>query len=164
MLRTGARGVRAKAEPEPEQIRLLAVRVGERLFGLDIHEVKEVIPYGRSAPSPRPPQFIEGIVEHKGRLLPVLNLRRRLGLPEPGPGAQPVLLHVAWEGVSLGITVDGAARVLGVRADEMLPAPPQVFGIRAEYIRGVARLDGRPVVWLATSRLLASTEPIAMGE
>ena len=161
MLRMGAR---AKAAPEPEQIRLLTVRVGERLFGLDIHEVKEVIPYRRSIRTPRPPHFIEGIVEHKGRLLPVLSLRRRLGLPELGPEARPVLLHVAWEGVSLGIMVDDAARVLGVRADEMLPAPPQVFGIRAEYIRGVARLEGRPVVWLATSRLLASAEPITMGE
>lgn len=164
MLRAGALGARAKAAPEPEQIRLLAVTVGDRLFGLDILEVREVIPYRRAAPIPRPPHYIEGIVEHKGRLLPVLSLRRRLGLPEPGPGVRPVLLHVAWEGVSLGITVDDAARVLGVRADEMLPAPPQVFGIRAEYIRGVARLDGRPVVWLATSRLLASAEPIALGE
>lgn len=161
MLRTGTR---AKAAPEPEQIRLLAVRVGERLFGLDIHEVKEVIPYQRSVPTPRPPHFIEGVVEHQGRLLPVLSLRRRLGLPELRPGARPVLLHVAWEGVALGLAVDDAARVLGVRADEMLPAPPQVYGIRAEYIRGVARLDGRPVVWLATSRLLASAEPIALGE
>lgn len=161
MLRTGSR---TKATPEPETLQLLAVTVGKRLFGFDIHEVREIFPYRVPAPTPRPPNFVEGIVHHKGRLLPVLSLRRRLGLPEPDPEARGVLLHVTWEGVSLGIGVDAASQVIGVKADELMAAPPQVFGIRAEYIRGVATLGGRPVVWLATSRLLASAEPITMGE
>ncbi len=161
MLRVGSR---AKVAPEPEQVRLLAVTVGKRLFGFDIHEVREIAPYRAPARTPRPPNFVEGIVEHKGRLLPVLSLRRRLGLSEPGPEARPVLLLLAWEGVSLGISVDAATQIIGVRADELMPAPPQVFGIRAEYIRGVAKLGVRPVVWLATSRLLASAELITIVE
>ena len=161
MLRGGAR---AKVAPEPDSLQLLAVTVGKRLFGFDIHEVKEVAPYRAPAGTPRPPNFVEGIVEHKGRLLPVLSLRRRLGLSEPGPGTRPVLLLLAWEGVSLGISVDAATQVMGVRVDELMPAPPQLFGVRAEYIRGVAKLGARPVVWLATSRLLASAEPITMVE
>jgi purine-binding chemotaxis protein CheW len=85
MLRGGAR---AKVAPEPDSLQLLAVTVGKRLFGFDIHEVKEVAPYRAPAGTPRPPNFVEGIVEHKGRLLPVLSLRRRLGLAEPGPGTR----------------------------------------------------------------------------
>ena len=161
MLRVGPR---ARVAPEPEALQLLAVTVGNRLFGFDIHEVREIAPYRASARTPRPPNFVEGIVEHKGHLLPVVSLRRRLGLSEPGPGTRPVLLLLAWEGVSLGISVDAATQVIAIRADELMPAPPQVFGIRAEYLRGVAKLGGRPVVWLATSRLLASAEPITMVE
>jgi purine-binding chemotaxis protein CheW len=160
MLRVGSR---AKAAPEADRVQLVAATVGKRLFGFDIHEVREIIPYRAPARTPRSPSFVEGIVEHKGRLFPVLSLRRRLGLPEPGPGGRAVLL-LAWEGVSLGVSVDAATQVVGVRADELMPAPPQVFGIRAEYIRGVAKLGVRPVLWLATSRLLTSAEPITMVE
>jgi chemotaxis signal transduction protein len=96
------------------------------------------------------------------------------GIPPAEGGARPLLGSLPVQGGTLP-TVDLAAlfegsgtaaatQVMRVRVDELLPAPPQIFGIRAECIRGVSKLGGRPVVWLATSRLLASAEPITMVE
>jgi len=80
------------------------------------------------------------------------------GIPPAEGGARPLLGSLPVQGGTL------PTQVMGVRVDRLLPAPPQIFGIRAEYIRGVSKLGGRPVAWLATSRLLASAEPITMVE
>jgi chemotaxis signal transduction protein len=94
------------------------------------------------------------------------------GIPPAEGVARPLLGSLPVQGgtlptvdlAALSGAGDAATQVMGVRVDELRPAPPQIFGIRAEYIRGVSKLGERPVVWLATSRLLASAEPITMVE
>jgi purine-binding chemotaxis protein CheW len=134
-----------------------------KTFAVDLPLVEQIIEYRPPTPTPRRPPFVEGLLEHRGRFVPVLSLRRRLGLPEE-PIAHPAILllrEVAPDPV-IGVAVDQVLRVLSLQRDAVLAPPPKVFGIRAEYIRGVANAGGRPIVWLDLGRVFASSEPIVL--
>jgi len=114
-------------------------------------------------PTPQRLPFIEGVVEHRGRFLAVASLRKRLGLSEAGPPHPPiVLLTGIGQDPCLGLVVDQVMRVVSLDPEALLPPPPRVFGIRAEFIRGVANTGGRPVVWLEVEKLLTSAEPVTL--
>ena len=92
-----------------------------------------------------------------------MNLRKRLGVEGPGP-ENPAILLLAGIGkdAMLGLMVDQVVRVLLLPAEKVLAPPPRVFGIRSDFIRGVANASGRPVVWLDETKLLTSAEPITL--
>ncbi len=142
---------------------LLIFAVGGRQFAVEVGGVEQILEYRPSHVTPRRPPYVEGILEHRGRYVPVLNLRQRLGLPEEtAPHPAIVLLRGIGSDPLVGLVVDRVDRILSVPADGVLTPPPRVFGIRAEYVRGVANAGGRPVVWLDEVKLLTSAEPITL--
>ena len=92
-----------------------------------------------------------------------VNLRRRFGLTEGRP-AHPAVLLLSGVGQDplVGLVVDQVLRVLSLPSEGVLSPPPRVFGIRAEYIRGVANAGGRPIVWLDILKVLTATEAITL--
>jgi purine-binding chemotaxis protein CheW len=138
-------------------------QVAGKSFAVDLGQVERIIDYHEPTKTPRRPPHVEGVVEHRGRYLAVLNLRKRLGVTDPGP-AHPAVLLITGAGPDafVGLIVDQVLRVLSLSSDGILAPPPRVFGIRAEYIRGVANAGGRPIVWLDVTKLLSTTEPIVL--
>lgn len=134
-----------------------------RAFAVDLNQVEHIVEYREPTKTPRRPPHVEGVVEHRGRYLAVVNLRKRFGVEAPGP-AHPAVLLVTGAGPDpvVGIVVDQVLRVLSLPSDGVLSPPPRVFGIRAEFIRGVANTGGRPVVWLDVTRLLTTTEAMTL--
>jgi purine-binding chemotaxis protein CheW len=132
-------------------------------FAVELCQVEQIIEYREPTKTPRRPPHVEGVIEHRGRYLAVLNLRKRLGVAEPGP-AHPAVLLITGVGPDprVGLVVDQVLRVLSLPSDGVLTPPPRVFGIRAEYIRGVANTGGRPLVWLDVTKLLATAEAITL--
>jgi purine-binding chemotaxis protein CheW len=132
-------------------------------FAVELGQVEQIIDYREPTKTPRRPPHVEGVIEHRGRYLAVLNLRKRLGVAEPGP-AHPAVLLITGAGPDprVGLVVDQVLRVLSLPSDGVLNPPPRVFGIRSEYIRGVANAAGRPLVWLDVTKLLATAEAITL--
>jgi purine-binding chemotaxis protein CheW len=140
----------------------LMFQLAGKAFAVDLTQVEQIIEYRPPTRTPRPPPYVEGVLDYRGRFLPVMSLRRRLGIPDEESGHPAILLltGVGPDGI-LGVTVDQVLRVLSLSREHVLLPPPRVFGIRAEFIRGVANVGGRPIVWLDMGKLLLSTEPIA---
>lgn len=132
-------------------------------FAVELRQVEQIIDYREPTKTPRRPPHVEGVIEHRGRYLAVLDLRKRFGVAEPGP-AHPAVLVITGAGPDprVGLVVDQVLRVLSLPSDGVLTPPPRVFGIRAEFIRGVANAGGRPVVWLDVTKLLATGEAITL--
>lgn len=132
-------------------------------FAVGVDRLQHILEYQAPTRTPRRPPYVEGIIQHKGRVLPLVSLRRRLGVEGAGP-EHPAILLLAGVGADavVGLTVDQVVRVLSLPADKVLLPPPRVFGIRAEFIRAVANAGGRPVVWLDERKLLTSAEPITL--
>jgi len=142
---------------------VLMFLVAGKQFAVDLGRVLHILDYQAPTRTPRRPPYVEGIIQHKRRYLPLVNLRKRLGVQGADPG-NPAILLLAGIGQDpvVGLMVDRVVRVLGLSAEKMLAPPPRVFGIRADFIRGVANAGGRPVVWLDEVKLLTSAEPIML--
>jgi purine-binding chemotaxis protein CheW len=134
-----------------------------RLFAVDLSRVQHILDYLAPTRTPRRPPFVEGIMQHKGRFLPVVSLRQRLGVEGATPLHPAILLLTGiLQDSVVGLTVDQVLRVLSLPLAKVLAPPPRVLGIRAEFIRGVANAGGRAVVWLNEAKLLTSDEPISL--
>ncbi len=144
-------------------VTVLIFVVAGRQFAVDIGRVEQILDYRPPVPTPRRPPYVEGILEHGGRYVPVLSLRDRVGAAG-APASHPaiVLLRGVGSDPLVGVVVDQVVRILSLPPDGIVAPPPRVFGIRAEFIRGVANAGGRPVVWLDEAKLLTSSEPISL--
>jgi len=150
----------ARADRTPQ---VVLFQVAGKSFAVDLDQVEQIIDYREPTRTPRRPPHVEGVVEHRGRYIAVVNLRTRLGVAEPGP-AHPAILLITGTGSDpvVGLIVDHVFRVLSIPPEGVLSPPPRVFGIRAEYIRGVANAGGRPLVWLDVTRLLSTADAITL--
>jgi purine-binding chemotaxis protein CheW len=151
------------AEVAQDETSVLMFLLAGRQFAVDLNRVQHILDYQAPTRTPRRPPFVEGIMQHKGRFLPVVSLRKRLGVEGPAPLHPAILLLSGIAGDStVGLMVDQVLRVLSLPLEKVLAPPPRMLGIRAEFIRGVANAGGRPVVWLDEVKLLASDEPITL--
>jgi purine-binding chemotaxis protein CheW len=132
-------------------------------FAIELSRVQHILDYQTPTRTPRRPLYVEGLIQHKGRYLPLISLRRRLGVTEAGPENPAILLLGGFgQDPGVGLVVDQVVRVLSLPGEKVLRPPPRVFGIGSEFIRGVANAGGRPVVWLDEAKLLTSDEPIIL--
>jgi purine-binding chemotaxis protein CheW len=145
------------------EVRVVLFQVAGKSFAVDLARVEQIVEYREPTRTPRRPPYVEGVIEQRGVYLALVSLRRRFGLAEAGP-AHPAILLLTGVGSDplVGLVVDQALRVLSLPTEGVLSPPPRVFGIRAEYIRGVANAGGRPMVWLDIVKVLKATEPITL--
>ena len=155
------RNVRQAAVP---QVQLVTFSVGGEEFGLDVFQVHEILRWQEPTAVPRAPAFVEGVLDVRGTLVPVIDLRRRFELAEVRHDDDTRIVLVDFQGERLGLVVDAVTEVL--RAPETAVSPPPAFfrGLAAEFLRGIVRLNDRLVVLVDLDRILSSQERIALTE
>ncbi|HEX6535388.1 MAG TPA: chemotaxis protein CheW [Gemmatimonadaceae bacterium] len=148
---------------------VVTFRVGDDHFAADIGAVERILRYTAPAAVPNLPDWVEGVLDYQGRVVPVIDLRRRFGLraepASPGgeaPRADGRIVIFATGDDWIGAIVDAVLEVTRVRADEASPPPSLFRGLKAEYLRGLVRRDGRLIIHLEVGRLLTSTEQLAL--
>jgi purine-binding chemotaxis protein CheW len=139
-------------------------------YGVDVRQVQEIRRVGEITGVPRAPDFVRGVVNLRGRILPVLDLKRKLGLGEVATHGSARIVVVRLRERLLGLLVDGASQVLKVPVSRIEPPPEEVLEKGADYIRGVAKLESRLIILVDLERLLApelrsgeSAEKISRG-
>jgi purine-binding chemotaxis protein CheW len=106
-----------------EVAELFTFRIGGEDYAVDIRRVREIIHPLPITPVPRAPAFVEGVVRLRGEVLPVIDVRKRFGLPAQSPGGRTKFLVVQVAGRRLALVVDQVAEVLRVARSEIRPAP-----------------------------------------
>jgi purine-binding chemotaxis protein CheW len=124
-------------------------------YGVDVRQVQEIRRVAEITSVPRAPEFVRGVINLRGRILPVLDLRRRLGLGEVEVERASRIVVVRLKERLLGLLVDGASQVLKVPLSRIEAAPEEVVQKGGDYIRGVAKLDDRLIILVDLERLLA---------
>jgi purine-binding chemotaxis protein CheW len=125
-------------------------------YGVDVRLVQAIIRVSEITTVPRAPGFIKGVINLRGRIIPVVDLRRKLGLGEVDPAARASRIVVVKVRERLvGLLVDGASQVLKVPVASIEAAPDEVVEIDANYIRGVAKLETRLIILMDLPRILA---------
>src|SRR5207302_2798045 len=169
----GAPPGRARADSRPgragrphrmtggDDVQLVTFKVAGQDFAFNIFQVERILRYEAPAPLPKAPDFLEGVLQYQGVAIPLVDLRKRLGVPAPHrEETRSVILE--WEGGKLGVVVDAVTEVRQVAAEQITAPPGSVKGLAAEYITGRVGTDGRTVIVLNTARLLSSQEKVAL--
>jgi len=146
----------------PQQ--LVTFRLGEDRFAVDIFAVERVLRFIAPAVVPKLPPWMDGVIEHGGRVVPVIDLRSRLGMPRLAPRPEQRIIVLAVGEEWLGVTVDSVHEVMAVAPDEIAPPPPIFRGLDAEYLRGLVRHEGSLIIFLDVTRVLTSTEQLELAQ
>jgi len=124
-------------------------------YGVDVRLVQEIIRVGEITQVPRAPQFIKGVINLRGRIIPVIDLKRKLSLGNVELGRLTRIVVVKLKERLIGLLVDGASQVLKVPVSLIEAAPEEVVEIDANAIRGVAKLDKRLIILVDLLKVLA---------
>ncbi len=143
------------AECDSSLLQLVTFRIGEEEFGVDILAVQEIIRLLQITPVPRAPASIEGVINLRGKVIPVVNMRSRFSLPARQATSQTRIVVMELEEKIVGFLVDAVSEVLRIPATTVEEPPPVVAGIGSEYIRGVGKLDGRLLILLDLTHLMS---------
>lgn len=139
---------------------LVGFVIGSELFGVDILSVQEIIRDTAITAIPDAPDFLEGVINLRGRIVPVIDLRKRLKLVESDHLiTDPWIIILAVEGRITGFMVDRVTKVLTVPTESIKPPPDIVVaGLKSQYIQGVCKMDQRLLILLNFSRILLADE------
>ena len=136
------------------QIELLGFMLSDEQYALDILEVKEIVRLHAITPVPRSPPWLKGIVTLRGVIVPIFDLRSRLGLAEIEHGPETRIV-VVYRGEELaGLIVDRITQVMRLPVEAIEPPPQTIDQVEAEYLRGVARFRDQLVILLNLSRVV----------
>jgi purine-binding chemotaxis protein CheW len=139
----------------PERtVELLGFMLSDEEYALDILEIKEIIRPQALTSVPRTPEYLKGIITLRGVIIPLFDLRRRLGLKETAEGSRTRIVVVYQGEEFAGLVVDSITQVMRVRVDGIEPPPPTIGVVEAEFIKGVTRHQERLVILLNLRRVL----------
>ena len=145
-------------ETNIQEIQVACFRLGEDLYAADIMRIKEIIRLQKMANLPKSPAFIEGVLNLRGTVIPVVDLRKRFDLAVTGHDRDTRLLIVTVERQLLGLVVDEVTEVISVAVKDIKPPPQVSSGVLAEYLVGVCLLDNSLIMLLNLDRILSGYE------
>lgn len=137
---------------------LIAFRIGEQEFCVDIITVREIRGFAAATPLPHAPNFVVGVINLRGTVLPIVDLAARLGFGPTVPTARSVVIVVRIDRQLVGLLVDAVSDILTV-TDDLLQATPDVASeIARSFVRGVMAFEGRMISMIAVDSILPPTE------
>ncbi len=141
-----------------DRTQIVTFRLGDDLFAADIFAVERVLRYETPTPIPNVPDWIAGVLDYRGRVVPVLDLRRRFEMPAREPLAETRTLVFVANGQWIAAVVDAVLEVASIEPSRLAPPPPLFRGLAGEYLRGLVRHGSRLIIYLDVARLLSSTD------
>lgn len=151
------------SDPSVAEIQAACFRLAGEMYALDIRRIREVIRPQKVTPVPKSPAFIEGVINLRGMVVPVIDLRRRFSLPLPSDDRRARIIICVVERKTIGLLVDEATEVCRFSRQEVRPASPFLGGAEAEFILGVCRQGENLIMLLDLDRLLSSGESSALA-
>jgi purine-binding chemotaxis protein CheW len=139
-------------------VQLVVFRLGNAEFAVEVFAVQEILRRQPVVAVPKAPAFVEGVLELRGALVPVVDLRRRFGVeqPEYDNGTRVMIARVGDE--RIGLVVDAVTEVVRVPETALTDPPPYVRDVAAEYVRSIAQLGDRLLVVVDFQRVLSAEE------
>ena len=148
----------SQKKQEDELLQLVTFSIGDEEFGVNILKVQEIIRSMEITKVPRAPEFVEGVINLRGKVIPIIDLRRRFGLKPKAHDKNTRIIVIEITNIVVGFVVDAVSEVLRIPASTVEPPPPVVARVDSEYISGVGKLADRLLIMLDLDRLLSSDD------
>lgn len=137
---------------------LVVFELENEAYGVDIAVVEGIIKMQEITRLPRAPHFMEGITNLRGAVVPVIDLRKRFGLPPQEPTRETRIVIANMNGTQVGLIVDAVSQVIRVPQDAIEPPPQLTMTVNSAFIKSVAKLEKRLVILLDLDKVLSVEE------
>jgi purine-binding chemotaxis protein CheW len=141
-----------------EEVQLVVFRIGDEEYGVEITQVREIIKMKDITRIPNAPDFVEGVINLRGQITTVTDLRKRLGTNGSDLNDQTRIIIVEIDHSTIGMIVDSVSEVLRLSKKEVDHTPDIVSNLETKYIRGVGKLKDRLLILLDLNRILKPGE------
>lgn len=145
-------------------LQLVSFNIGEEEFGVDILKVQEIIRMLEITRVPNAPDYVEGVINLRGKVIPIIDLRKRIGMPSKDDDKDTRIVVVEIDNKVVGFIVDSVNEVLRINENITEAPPPMVSGIDSEYITAIGKLNDRLLILLDLSRVLSSEDAKQIDE
>ena len=143
-----------------ELLQLVSFNIGEEEFGVDILQVQEIIRMLEVTRVPNAPEYIDGVINLRGKVIPIIDLRRRFDMARKEHDKHTRIVVVELGGQVVEFVVDAVSEVLRIPRSVTEPPPTLVGGVREEYITAVGKLEDRLLILLDLEKILKASEMI----
>lgn len=153
-----------KAGSDTKILQLVTFILGAEEYAVDILKVQEINRMKEITRVPNSPYYVEGVINLRGKVIPVVSLRKKFGLPEEEDKSKERIMIMDIQGVTIGLIVDSVSEVLRISTDIVEPPPAMTYSVSAEFIWGIAKLEDRLIILLDMDRLIGKEESEGMIE
>ncbi len=143
-------------------LQLVSFKIGDEEFGVDILKVQEINRVMDITRVPNAPPFVDGVINLRGKVVPIINVRRRFGMPSIERDKNTRVIVVELRGKTVGFLVDAVSEVLRIPRSVTEPPPGIVAGVGADYITAVGKLEERLLILLDLEKVLSHNETVEL--
>jgi len=129
-------------------------------YGIEILKVQEIIGMMSVTPVPRTPSFVRGVINLRGKVIPIIDLRLKFGMPAIAQTEETCIIVVRAQGVEMGIVVDKVSEVLDIATEEIDPVPSFGAAVDTAYILGIGKAAGNVKLLLHIDQVLSTDEVV----
>ena len=144
----------------------LTFAIGDEEYGLEILKVREIIGIMEITPVPHTPDYVKGVINLRGRVIPVLDLRLKFGMESKGYMDRTCVIVVEVQGqagtIQIGMVVDSVSEVLNISAGEIEPPPSFGANIETTYLLGMAKIKGKVKILLDIDKIIELGEVVEL--
>ena len=146
----------------PDIMQLVTFKLGNEEYAVDILKVQEINRMKEITRVPKTPAYVEGVINLRGKVIPVVNLRSKFSLGERENDIQSRIMIMDIQGITMGLVVDAVSEVLRIPSNIVEPTPQMASNISTEYIKGIAKLEDRLIILLDMDMLVGKVDDTAM--
>jgi purine-binding chemotaxis protein CheW len=147
-----------------EMLQLVSFTIGTEEFGVDILNVQEINRMVTVTAVPNSPSFVDGVINLRGKVIPIIDLRTRFGMPRKEHDKNTRIIVVELKSSVVGFVVDAVSEVLRIPRNVTEPPPAVVAGIHADYITAVGKLEDRLLILLDLEKVFSVEEHSSLKE
>lgn len=135
---------------------LVTFRLGTGEYAIDIMQAKEIIKMEKITLIPNAPDFVEGVINLRGNIIPIIDLKKRFKLEEASGDRNTGIIIVKIDDIDMGIIIDAISKVVSISTSDIQTPPSMLSGIGQKYIKGVGKLEDKLLVVLDLEKLFTS--------
>jgi len=146
------------AESREREVQLAVFKLAGQPYAIDIMKIKQIIRPLKVSPLPQAPDFLEGVINLRGVVIPVIDMRKRFGMEDRESGSDEKVIIASVEKRIVGCVVDDVTEVIPVSQKEIQPPPRAMRGIQSDYLYGVCRYEDDILMILNLDEILTAEE------
>lgn len=137
-----------------EVLQLVTFSLDQEVYAVDILNVQEINRINEITKVPNAANYVEGVINLRGKVIPVINLRKKFGLLDKDIDESSRIIIMEIRGVTYGLMVDSVSEVLRIPSDIVEPPPPMAASMSGAFIKGIAKLENRLIILVNSDKLM----------